>query len=83
MITISYGRNQIALSKFKKSTRNGAGVRDWHQAGTRLASVEVTLTIMKTEDTQTHRVHTYSGGYRFRPGLKIHVNKELWTSPRQ
>ena len=51
--------------------------------GTRLASVEVTLTIMKTEDTQTHRVHTYSGGYRFRPGLKIHVNKELWTSPRQ
>ena len=80
MITISYGRNQIALSNLKKKAPE---MEQESGTGTRLASVEVTLTIMKTEDTQTHRVHTYSGGYRFRPGLKIHVNKELWTSPRQ
>ena len=79
MITISYGRNQIALSNLKQAPE----MEQESGTGTRLASVEVTLTIMKTEDTQTHRVHTYSGGYRFRPGLKIHVNKELWTSPRQ
>ena len=32
----------------------------------RLASVEVALTILKMENTQTHR-----GSYRVRPGLKI------------
>ena len=59
MITISYGRNQIALSNLKQAPE----MEQESGTGTRLASVDVTLTIMKTEDTQTHRLaeNTHTG----------------------
>ena len=48
----------------------------WSITGARLASVEVALTILKTENThnrytesQNHR-YTHRGSYRVRPGLK-------------
>ena len=41
--------------------------------GARLASVEVALTILKTENTHNRQIHTHThrGSYRVRPGLKI------------